>query len=765
MKELLIAILFMMGLILPTSLQNDFTYDITVRGKKGEAVQGLKVWIYNGETGESITKNTNASGQVSFIFPPGIWTLNLPGMLKYREFVVREGYRGKGTMTINYIPDVLKEEKELKEKRAAILPDTLKAYETPCNIFKRGHTNFTVVLRNSKQLPVRDIPVGLFSIKRKVIYQNRTNTRGEACFIVPVGEKYIVDVDDIKNFNISENIGYEGRYKLTMDYEPARIFEMVRNDSVWQEEKNLFQPYETHAHVNLTIHNGRGEIMEDEDVFLSQIIGDKVYIASTDHNGKADFLLPKGDKYMIGFRYQRDVDVIDLLQARGMVTLSGIVTYIPDPGLEHPEYFIPTPGELLIEEFDNFITKQLPLPKDSAIALYTKWGNDSISNSSKEAILELGIAVTENQSYKDISPPANLAFVLDKSGSMAGYRRIESVKESLIQYIQNLRPQDRITLISFSDHPFIEIPFEALKNKQHITEVINSITPTGGTNIYSGLLKGFEQLSLHYNPENTNHLILLSDGFGTTEPKSIIDTTNYYLDQGIGLSAVGVGYHYNYSLMSLLTARGGGFFQHAGESQEIYDEFNHVLNRLIYPVARDAKIELIYNDEIVFNHIFGYDVSSHDGNKVVIEAGHLYAGQNKIALVQFDLHHANQLIESKPVKLIISYFDLLKKEEVTLESDLSLSWQPYTGNQKLIVENHQKKLYAIAIMNQSLKVMSDAFEKDDIKEAIYRVERTIAQINELFPDAMDADVERLAAKLTKYSKSLHQLALNKGIRI
>lgn len=329
----------------------------------------------------------------------------------------------------------------------------------------------------------------------------------------------------------------------------------------------------------------------------------------------------------------------------------------------------------------------------------------------------------------------------------------------------DLRAEDKITLISFNQLPYLEYALDHITNLNELTEIIASIEPAGGTNIYSGLVKGFEQLVANYDEEKTNHLILLTDGYGITEPKIIVDTAFYFINKKIGFSAIGVGNNYNYALLSLLASKGGGLLRHSGDPDKLYDDFNIRLKQLIYPVATNARIEITYNDKVEYNHLFGYDVDSIQDNQVIFDIGNLYAGQNKIAMAQFRLNQPDSTIENKPVSVKISYLDLLKSQQVVIENNISLDWSDYTGKQELIIDNHLKKLYAVAIMNQSLKAMSTAFENNDIEEAAYRLERANEQLKELFPNAMDSDLERISGKMAGYLKNLERVAKNKGIKL
>ena len=120
---------------------------------------------------------------------------------------------------------------------------------------------------------------------------------------------------------------------------------------------------------------------------------------------------------------------------------------------------------------------------------------------------------TDDQSEK--MKGVDFILVVDVSSSMSG-ERISLVKESL-KYIVNdlLNEQDNIALIQFSTSASVIrglTPMTAA-NKVTLTQDINNLRASGGTNIYTGLTKGLEQITNSYD-DGTRicSIILLSDG-------------------------------------------------------------------------------------------------------------------------------------------------------------------------------------------------------------------------------------------------------------
>jgi hypothetical protein len=298
--------------------------------------------------------------------------------------------------------------------------------------------------------------------------------------------------------------------------------------------------------------------------------------------------------------------------------------------------------------------------------------------------------------------------------------------------------------------------------KEEFVSTIKTIQAGGFTNIYNGLVLGYEEVLKNMQTKGTNRVILLSDGYGQDEPKIVVSKSKEYNAKGIGLSAIGVGQDYNQPLLKLLSSNGGGMFEHVGDAVNLQETFKRELSAMLYPVAHDVKIEIIYNNKIVFKELYGFPFENPKGtSKATMKLDNIYPGLNKLALVKFDLNKPDKDVENLPITLKMSYFDFRTGKNIIDEQKATLKWQDSDGTTELIPDAEEKRLYAIAIMNQSLKVMADAFSKNNYIDAEKAVNRGIEQMQELYPNAVDSDLNKLYKSLKEYSDILKQYKLNK----
>lgn len=598
----------------------------------------------------------------------------------------------------------------------------------------------------------------LVDVKGATKYSAVTNVKGEAVYMLPVKTKFQLDVDKIENFGYFDSPERAGMIaRVFYTYEPTIVNETNKNDTIIQ-KLALNQGGTTDRElVTLKVIGGQDGVYTQTPVYLQEINGTLVYKALTNQSGEAVFLLPKGKKYMIHFDYQKDVDVFDLTRSHGIGHSNKTRHYMPEARLQFPETFIPGPEQLYVKAFNKFLTKQFQ-HQDTTKALDFKayFGNE-VNVYSKEAVMNIEITTYPVQDYAK-SPSVNLAFVIDKSGSMSGYDRIENLKKAMYEVIEKMRPEDVVSIVVFESNETVLLPAQKIGlDKNKIIDQIYKIESDGGTNIYKGLKQGYSEISKNFKKNQTNRVVLLTDGYGETPVDTILNFVKQQKAKGIECSAVGVGDSYNVALLQQIGDLGGGLISLVSNSEEIHEVFVKELSSMVMPIARDVKLEIEYNKKIVFSQLYGYSLDQKSSTKASLKLPNVYAGLSDLAMVRFNLGEVNPAIEKEPVIVRLKYFDVQLNKQVLEEKLIHLKWSDFTGELEMQKDRYNKKLYAIAVMNQSLKVMSESTITKDYARAIKTIEETLASINKAFPKADDVDVAELKQTLEDYLEILKDI--------
>lgn len=758
MKVPSIALLVLMFLSCSVQAQteSEFTYVITVYTPRNSPAQGVKVWLKEQLTGTTITRMTNNMGVAVFTPGEGEWSVNLPGLPDYKEFKIRPGSRGKGSSHITYDLPTILAQNALLQARDTVNWLPVEQSEPP---YHAGNTKAVVacLLKDEQGKPQYNIDIMLLDVHSGRRIAAKTDRTGKARFKVDLKAQYIIDVGEIENFDFTETFTQPAMVTYQFRYEPTEIEEVEVNDTITQPQvTQQSRPTSSRRLVRVRVKDNQGHAYAHEMVYLRESKKGVVYKAEANGDGEATFLLPVGKAYLVDFRYQKNVDAINLRKTKGIGSTRMTFTYTPDPRLQYPEQYLPTAETIFLKSFQNFVTKQLEPRDGRKVDLWVKWGNPKINANSQEAVLEIGVVGTRAETDLSSTAPVNIAFVIDKSGSMEGEDRIGEVRRSLLAYGKQLRSTDQIAMITFEDNALCDIPLTT-PDKTIFTQQITLLEAGGGTNIYNGLELGFETLEKGLKQGTTSELVLLTDGYGSRAPEEVVEMAESYQDKGVGLTAVGVGEGYNYALLELLTQRSGNLLVHAQSGQDIPEVFVESLGERIYPVATDGVLTIKYPERIKFRHLFGLKPAKNSSQHVSYEIGSISRAYQKLALAQFDLKKPDAEIVNKPVIVELTYFDHATQQTQTISEKAFLEWEPATGELELILERETKALYAIAIMNQSIKVMVDALAVQNYKEAKAGLNQCKKQVNKLFPKADHDEVKALLADLEGYMVAIDQV--------
>lgn len=725
--------------------QQEFAYTLSVFNNQGKPEPNLDVIFIETSTYERIALKTDLSGVLSYKFDHGKeWTVSVGDMRNCLS--VKTGNGGEASRRMTYDVAAYLRENKIRPDRRTIqfaeinqnLPGTTKCGENDAAIILQ--------LKDEKGTTYPGIEVALTCFESKTQYKTKTNAAGQAVFKVPLNTEFDIDIDGVESIQFVDTRARPTTITQTVTFQKRTFTETIKDGYILQSIPASAKPSFSHAQIKLKVTGGKNQGVR-EDVYVRMLKSNKVYKAKTDDNGDVTFMLPVRGKYLVDFDFQRDADVIDLSQMKGIGFQSKSIRYQPDPRLENIESFIPTVSNLILYDIQNFINKQYPEPTGD-MDIYLNWGNKFNANS-KEALLEVGFK-TRTKSVRKGNVPLNVCFVVDKSGSMHGDDRIEQLKKSLLKFVNQLQANDIVSIVVFNQSATVAIPAQKVGDKKKILDVIHAIAADGGTYIKDALSLGFIEISKNLSPKMINRLVLLTDGYDSSVPEELVAEAKKYIQKGMELSAIGVGVDYNFALLSQLASAGGGLMHLAGDSQGIENAFQHELESILYPMAKNAKLEVLFDNQLVYKQLYGYTNEKVSLGRMELELNHLFPGLNQMALVKFDLINATKEVEQKPVVVRLTYQDLVNNKPIVIEKKTALEWSEATGFLDLSIEKEHKKVMAIAIVNQCLKVMADANGAKDLKAAESAARSALEQIKRLFPTAKPHEIEALVNRINEY---------------
>ncbi len=159
--------------------------------------------------------------------------------------------------------------------------------------------------------------------------------------------------------------------------------------------------------------------------------------------------------------------------------------------------------------------------------------------------------------------PLNLAMVIDRSGSMSGFK-LTQAKQAAKQLISQLTQHDKLSIVHYgSDVKSMAGSYATTQNKERMLAYVEGIWDDGGTNIGAGLSTGRDLLLASKSDFKVSRLILISDGQpteGLTDSDGLTAIVRETRQQGITVSSIGVGTDFNEDLMQGFAESGAGAY-------------------------------------------------------------------------------------------------------------------------------------------------------------------------------------------------------------
>ncbi|MCO7223203.1 von Willebrand factor type A domain-containing protein [Pleionea sp. CnH1-48] len=275
--------------------------------------------------------------------------------------------------------------------------------------------------------------------------------------------------------------------------------------------------------------------------------------------------------------------------------------------------------------------------------------------------------------------PANLVLVADISGSMRGDNKLQLLKDGMKTLVAQLREDDQVAIIAYNNYAKTHLQPTSARYKRSIFSVIDSLDAGGGTNAEAGIKTAYSMADRMFQPGFNNRVILTSDGManvGSTSADDILKEIQRQKERGVFLTTVGVGTGmYNDVLLEQLANKGNGHYLYLGDQNDIQESFVDALEQQLQTVAKDAKIQVVFNpDQVTSYRLLGYEnrgLEAQDFLDAKKDGGELGAGHQVTALYEVKL--ASSLGEQELARFDIAYKKPSGQKVFTQSTSLPLS--------------------------------------------------------------------------------------------
>jgi Ca-activated chloride channel homolog len=236
-------------------------------------------------------------------------------------------------------------------------------------------------------------------------------------------------------------------------------------------------------------------------------------------------------------------------------------------------------------------------------------------------------------------PALNLSLVLDRSGSMDGFGKLDRAKEAASLLVRRLGDEDVASIVAYDDDVRTVASRTAGDQKQELLGGIGGIETGGMTNLSGGWLRGMELVAEALVEGGVNRVLLMTDGLanvGITEPGPLRDLIGSAAAKGVSTTTIGFGQDYDERLLRALAEAGGGNTYYIEQPDQAPAVFEAEIEGLMALAAQNVAVTVTPAAAVevaAVHHQYPGQTTS-DGS-LRLELGDLYSLEPKSLLVEF----------------------------------------------------------------------------------------------------------------------------------
>jgi Ca-activated chloride channel homolog len=280
------------------------------------------------------------------------------------------------------------------------------------------------------------------------------------------------------------------------------------------------------------------------------------------------------------------------------------------------------------------------------------------------------------------TPPRNLVFLLDVSGSMAPPERLPMIKTAMKMLAETLTAQDRVAIVTYAGTTGVALPVTRGDHNSVIQEAISALNAGGSTNGGAGIQLAYQIAVENFVRGGINRVILATDGdfnVGVTDIDALTRLIEEKRSSGVFLSVLGVGAgNLKDATMEKLADKGNGNYAYLDSLTEARKVLVNEAGSTLVTVAKDVKIQVEFNpSQVAAYRLVGYEnrrLKARDFNDDSKDAGEMGAGHSVTALYEIvppgeevDAEGIDPLKYQRPVAPLVAMTTVPSTELMTVK--------------------------------------------------------------------------------------------------
>lgn len=314
----------------------------------------------------------------------------------------------------------------------------------------------------------------------------------------------------------------------------------------------------------------------------------------------------------------------------------------------------------------------------------------------KTTFLKVGLTGFEFSTGDAERPPANVAIVLDKSGSMGG-AKIARAREAAKMAVERLGPNDIVSIIAYDTTVSVVVPATKVADKEAIFEMIDGIKPGGNTALFAGVSKGAAEVRKFRGKDRVNRVILVSDGIanrGPSTPGALGELGVSLRKEGISVSTLGLGEGYNEDLMFKLAEKSDGNHSFAESGERLVAILDEEFGDVLSVAAQEVLVKIECQPGVRPVRVLGREAEI-SGQSCTVLLNQIYSKQEKYVLLEVEVPATAAGKALDVANVSVSYANMATKLTDELSSKVAAR---FTADAKEVVLKTNKDVMVSCVM-------------------------------------------------------------------
>jgi Ca-activated chloride channel homolog len=241
----------------------------------------------------------------------------------------------------------------------------------------------------------------------------------------------------------------------------------------------------------------------------------------------------------------------------------------------------------------------------------------------KPGEIEARIRVAVSTIERTERPSVNLVLAIDTSGSMEG-AAIEHARTAALTLLAKLSNEDRIAIVTFDSETKVLVSSTKLDqgSRTKVEARIREMKASGTTDLAGGLRAALTEALQSARPKIANRIVLLSDGI-PNDQTDFIGLADNAKQNGVTITALGLGLEYDETLLGTIASRSGGKFHFIEDSALVAKVFEDEVLELERVVARNAMLVLKPGPGVTIGGVPGIPTSVGSNREIYATLGDL----------------------------------------------------------------------------------------------------------------------------------------------